>query len=533
MLTACAVSAQQVTTRIDTTRNTIGAPFHLTITAKADTMAKVVFPHGRSFGPMEVIRNYKTDTVRKGGDYELIRKYGLTQFDSGRFTIPPLRLVINGKPFYSDSVRLEVSGVKVDTLQQKMYDIKPILEAKSDWSLFWKIVIGILAVLALVGFGLGVYYFLKHRQKKKDEKATYASPIEKATAMLQQLDKKALWQRGEIKDFYSELTDIARTYIEEEIEVPAMESTTSEVIDGLRMAAARKNMKLTPETLENLEKVLRQADLVKFAKNKPLEFEIEDDKKRIEKTIVQIHKAVPVTVIEEGDSELAKLMREQARKKKKQRRIIISVGATVGALMLALILLLFVKGPDFVRDAFLGHPTKDLLEGEWVKSEYGNPPILIETPKILKRTDLKSTLPKEGMATLREMQYFVYGSLLEDFYIAVMTRKDKQASQYDLDSTMENTIQYMQTVGKAENLLLKKEKYNTPDGIEGLRAFGTYQHTNALTGKKTTVYYETYLFNQDGGLQQVSIQYEDGDAFGKQILERVLRSVEFKKVQPL
>ncbi len=525
------LSAQKVTTHIDTTRHKIGAQFNLTLTATADTMAKVVFPHGRALGPLEVIRNYKTDTIRKGGNYDLVRKYGLTQFDSGKFTIPPLKVTINGKAYFSDSVRLEVGGVKVDTLQQKMYDIKPIVEAPSDWSRWLWILVALALLVVLGGVGVGVYYLIKKRQKTKLGQAVYKSPIEKATALLQQLDKKALWQKGEVKDYYSELTDIARTYIEEEINVPAMESTTSEVIESLRREARRKNMKLTPETLETLEKVLRQADLVKFAKSKPIDFEIEDDKKRIEKTILQIHKAVPIAVIEEGESELSKMMREKALKKKKQRRILIGVGASVGVLMLSLIVLLFIKGPEFIKDKVLGHPTRELWEGEWVSSEYGNPPVYLQTPRILKRIDLTNTMPKDGMATLREMQTFAYGSVLDEFSIVVSTRKEKQAVTFDADKVLENTVAYLQTAGKAQNIVVKKEAFSTKSGIEGTHGFGTFDHVNPLTGKKSKLYYEVFLFTQEGGLQQVFVQYAEGDEYGKKIFERIMKSIELKVLQ--
>ena len=92
--------------------------------------------------------------------------------------------------------------------------------------------------------------------------------------MLNSLEKKELWQHGEIKAYYSELTDIARNYIEEAIEIPAMESTTSELIEGLRLASLKKKMSLSQETIENLEQVLKQADLVKFAKSKPLDLSL-------------------------------------------------------------------------------------------------------------------------------------------------------------------------------------------------------------------------------------------------------------------
>jgi hypothetical protein len=120
--------------------------------------------------------------------------------------------------------------------------------------------------------------------------------------LLNNLEKKELWQKGEIKAYYSELTDIARNYIEEAIQIPAMESTTSELIEGLRKASLKKKMTLSKETIENLEQVLRQADLVKFAKSKPLDFEITEDRKKIEKSIITLDKSIPV--IEESEDEL-------------------------------------------------------------------------------------------------------------------------------------------------------------------------------------------------------------------------------------
>jgi len=59
-----------------------------------------------------------------------------------------------------------------------------------------------------------------------------------------------------------------------------MESTTSELIEGIKVASLKKKMALSQETIENLERVLKQADLVKFAKSKPQDFEITEDRKK-------------------------------------------------------------------------------------------------------------------------------------------------------------------------------------------------------------------------------------------------------------
>ncbi len=282
---------KQVRTSIDTIKNKIGAEFKLTLKTDVDTLSKVVFPNLKNFGVLEVISSYPIDTIRKNDRYELIKKYGLTQFDSGKFTIPSVRILINNKAFLSDSLRVEITNVQVDTLKQKMYDIKDIIPAQNSFfGTWWKYLLGLLLI---AGIGALIYWFVKRPRKEKSEEETFKTPIEKATSKLNKLEKKELWQRGEIKEYYSELTDIVRNYIEEAIEIPAMESTTSELIEGLKIASLKKKMKLSKETIENLFTVLKQADLVKFAKSKPMDFEITEDRKKIERAIVTLDKSIP------------------------------------------------------------------------------------------------------------------------------------------------------------------------------------------------------------------------------------------------
>jgi hypothetical protein len=533
LLISTSLFAQKVTTSIDSTKKKIGAEFKLTLKTDVDTLSKVKFPNAKFFGALEVIQSYKIDTVKNGARYELIKKYGLTQFDSGKYTIPRIPVLINGKPSFSDSIKVEVNDVKVDTLKQKMYDIKDIAKVESPLGSWW---IYLLILLAIGVIGYFVYKFIKKRQSQpKVEAIVYTSPIEKATSLLQQLEKKELWQKGEIKNYYSELTDIARNYIEEEIHIPAMESTTSELIEGLRKAAKQQKLKLSNETVENLEKVLKQADLVKFAKVKPLDFEIEEDKKRISSSIVTIHKSIP-EIVEDND-ELAlwneqqkELARIQKLKKQKRVRIITTIGIVLGMLMLFVLGLIYFKGFDYVKDNFLGHPTKDLVEGEWVFSEYGNPGVKIETPKVLKRMDASKTLPKDAAALIKDMQLFVYGSMLDDFYITVATSSFKQEVQLDLDKAVEGSLKVMESQG-AQNIIVKTEEFDTQQGITGKKSYGTMTILDKVKGKSTKMYYEMLVFGQNNGLQQILILHREDDKYGQQIGERILNSVELKVTQ--
>ncbi len=524
LISASLFAQKQVETKIDVTKNKIGAQFNLTLKTNVDTLAKVVFPTSKNFGKMEVIRSYVIDTIKHGNRYELIKKYGVTQFDSGKYVIPSLKVLINNKAFATDSLLVEVSNVKVDTLKQKLFDIKPIVEVPYELSYFWQYV---LIILLILGIGALIYWLIKKHQKKKVEVVEeLKSPIERATILLKTLEKKELWQKGAVKEYYSELTDIARNYIEEAIEIPAMESTTSELILALRAASIKKKMTLSAETLENLERVLKQADLVKFAKSKPLDYEIAEDQNKIEKAILTLDKSIPLEIeIEEDTSEWDEMRRLQKLKKQKRTRILTAIGFVVGALLGLFIFFVMTKGFDYVKDNIIGRPTKELVEGKWVSSEYGNPKVYIETPKVLTRIDATKQFPKAVIAMLKEASVFTYGSFQSNFYIALVTAKPKQETEYDLQKGLEGTIDGF----GGQNVVLKQEEFQTKMGITGLKGFGTMVKLDPILKKSVKLYYEILIFKEDGGYQQVMVFHEEGDKYAEQISERVINSVEFKK----
>lgn len=531
LLTSVAFAQQkQVETSIDTTKNKIGAEFKLTLKTVVNANSKVVFPKLKKFGALEVIQSYPVDTVKKNDTYELIKKYGLTQFDSGRYVIPSVQILIDKKPYLSDSIRVEVANVKVDTLQQKMYDIKDITAADGGIGDWWKYVLALVIILAIGAF---IYWYVKKHQKKKIEEEVYKTPIEKATSLLNNLEQKELVQKGEIKEYYSELTDIARNYIEEAIHIPAMESTTSELIEAIRAASSKKKMTLTPETVENLERVLRQADLVKFAKSKPLEFEITDDRNKIQKVILTLDNAIPTEVPAEEEDQLLNEAQKQKQiqlqlRKQRNKRIAITVGSVVFLILATATYFIATKGFTYVKDNLIGHPSKELLEGEWVKSEYGNPGVIIETPKVLKRMDALKALPKETMALIKEMQLFAYGSMIDNFYVAVSTTKFKTPTEIDLSKALEGSLKVIELQG-GQNIIVKQEDFQTNQGIQGVKGYGTMSILNPTTKTSTKAYYEILLFKQDQGLQQIIILHEEGDTYANDITTRILNSVELKK----
>ena len=85
-----------------------------------------------------------------------------------------------------------------------------------------------------------------------------------ALRALENLKEKKLWQQNEYKAYYSELTEILRTYLFNRWEISAMEMVSDEILQALRPYLT------DPTLLEKLQKTLQTADGVKFAKATPL-----------------------------------------------------------------------------------------------------------------------------------------------------------------------------------------------------------------------------------------------------------------------
>lgn len=283
--------AQKVSVTTDTTNIRIGEQFLFKIVIK-DT-ANVIFPEKlENLTSLEVVKDVKIDTFKNS----LIKKYLMTGFDSGAFYIPTQQIFIKNRAYLSDSVLINVATVAVDTTKQKMFPIKAIQTEPLVYDDFKPYIIWV--VLAILLIGLFIYY-LKNRKKpeiKEVEIINTLPPFEEALEKLQELDNKLLWQNNEIKKYYSELTEIVRVFIEKELEIPALEITTHELVSLLSDYNNPKNIKPAKETIRKLNALLQEADLVKFAKSTPLSHEIEEDRRDAEKVLNDLK---PIPLIEE------------------------------------------------------------------------------------------------------------------------------------------------------------------------------------------------------------------------------------------
>lgn len=262
--------AQNVTVTASVDSQTIIMGDWITYSVQVKHPASVVvgLPSYRdTLGAFDIVRQDSVVRSEQNGEVTLAKKFVITGFTAGDKTVPPFSVSYigaDGKPQSAESnpIPVRVLGIEVDTTQS-IRDVKPQLSVPMSAE---EIALYILIALALAGAGYGLYYYLRKRSGKtaeEEENVPDIPPHILAMIQLDELESRNVWKQGEYKLFYSEATEIVRRYFERRFRIMALEMTTGEVMSQL--AACPVDI----ETIANIERFLRDADLVKFAKYQP------------------------------------------------------------------------------------------------------------------------------------------------------------------------------------------------------------------------------------------------------------------------
>lgn len=512
--------SQKVSSSIDSTSIQIGAQIKYKIQVETDTTNLVVFPEGQTFMPLENVEASAIDTTIHKNKFKLLKEYALTQFDSGKYTIPRQRILINDKTFYTDSLLVEVRNVAVDTTKQKLYPVKPSIKVDKPFSIaVW--VWWLLATLVIIG---ALVFFLWKRNKKKTAAQQKVPPFEKAMLSLKTLDESHQLESGQIKSYYSSLTEAIRRYIDEKIDDRALESTTNELITRLNSLTEKEKLRISKEDISKLEEVLTRADLIKFAGVSMDRITAKSDRKMVEENIFAFKEAIPEPTEEELLQDQA--YREAVAKRRKRKTIIISIVAGIAILAISAIGFIGIKGWDYVQDNILGSPSKELLQGEWIQSEYGNPPVSLITPKVLVRNMQQDTLPQAQNGA--NIESFSYGSILGEYYINLSLVNFPEKQEFDLEKSIDAVYKDFENKG-ATNILMKNEEFTTVNGAEGIKIFGSFKIKNpVLQSQSIQKSYTILNFDYNGAFEQLMLVYEKDNAAAEEITNRIINSIELK-----
>ncbi len=276
LLSSSISSVTAQTIKADSVKFPIGSQVKVTLEVPFNDNDKVTWP---VFGDtitksIEIVSKSKTDTVKDDASSQkfLRQILTITSFDTGFVVFPPVPFTIvrNGQTesVKTEALLLEVYKVKVD-LKADIKDIKPIIKAPISFRELLPYIAGALILGALI---YGVIYYLRKRKKAPEEKPQpkiTIPPWEIALQKLNVLKNEQIWQKGDIKEYYTRLTDILREYFDARYNVNAAEMTSSEILDAMKPHITDE------KPMASLQNILFLSDMAKFAKAQPGAYENE------------------------------------------------------------------------------------------------------------------------------------------------------------------------------------------------------------------------------------------------------------------
>jgi len=526
-LTAWTQQPAELFVAVDTTAVKIGEQLNYTLQIKADSTAQVLFPETPVFAPFELLESFPVDTLKAQSHYLYTKKYALIQFDSGDYFLPQQQVMVDGFSKIAALIPIRVNTVEVDTLKQNLYDIKPLTAVEKDYAalisrILWGLAIGLLL--------LGMLYTYLFQKRKKELKARELPPFERAIEELKALENERLTKQEEFKAYYSRLTEVVRRYLEEEAKIDALESTSEELLSKLTLRKDAGSLDLDNNTLKSLRTVLQNADLVKFAKSLPEVHTATEDRKVVEHVVIETKQALPEPTEEELRQKAA--YQEQLAKKRKKEQLIWGLSGLGILTTLSLVVSMLLFGYYPVRDTLLKYPTKVLSSGIWYQSQYGTPPLSIETPEILTRISSSDQIVQE----------FRYGTFEDPFYINLSfdfpktqpntpqtPSADPQEADLEKGQELVNTIISNFEAQGAVNIFMKNDALTLPSGLPVAKIYGTLDYPKKGQEARTRCNFSSYLFAFDQGTIILTLMYEKQDRYGEEIEERIVNSLELIK----
>jgi hypothetical protein len=286
----------ELRTELDTNQIRIGEQFHLDINLLQPLGLNVMFPDIKDtlMSNIEVLQAYPRDTIEEDENLRIQQRYRLTSFDSGFYEIPPLTFYfLSGD--WSDSLEsnpmyLLVHSVAVDST---IYDVKSPIHMPVSFLEVFPFVIGGLILVAAIFFTVR---YLRRRKKQKglsvpDGPADPAHVL--ALRELDRLREEKLWQNSKFKEYYTRLTETIRRYMERRYNMPAMEMTSYEILDTWK-----RRERPDDDLSAKLNRLLNLADLVKFAKEKPV---ASDNEENLDRAYEFVKKTAWVQKMEEEE----------------------------------------------------------------------------------------------------------------------------------------------------------------------------------------------------------------------------------------
>ena len=525
-LQSITINSQSVTASVESDSILIGKELNYTIDVNAEKVENIIFPDSTSFVPFELISETKVDTLKQDNGFRFSKKYGITSFDEGDFIIPKIKIQIGDKLFSTDSKKITVNLVEVDTSKQGLYDIKPAFDKFSSIEIlklslknnYPVILFMIFLVLTLFYFRSKIIEFFNPLLNIKPT----LRPIELIKKRLSDLEKIKIDSGAEIKFFYSELTFALRSFFEKEVYDKALESTTIELILKLNNLSEIKSFAITKDSLNKIEDIFKRADLVKFAKYLPEKSVIKNDLKTINEEVKLFSAILPDPTEEEKLKNLN--YQKQAEKKLRNERLKIVSISTASLLIILFVFSGFLNGFQYTIDKITFNENLKLLNKIWIKSEYGSRGVFTETPDALLRINSENEFLYDDFS-LDSQFYFSNSNQSIEFFISNYS-SDSKIKPENFQSILDSILDDLESRG-LQNMLVKYDEFETKNKAKGLLISGTSDFKISDKKFKSGDYNVIGFLTETGFKTIILLTHET--RYMDKIKERIVSSIEVLK----
>ena len=488
---------------VDTTSIKVGEQFSYNIIIESNSFQEINFPDNFNFSPFTIADQFPVDTNYLKSKKIISKKFNLTHFDEGSYLINPQKLSIGKKIYLTEKIDIDVITIKVDTVSKKFFDIKEIKFADNPNSSIFKIIVS--SILFLLGC-LVLFLIYRSYKKLKSVEFIFQTPFEKAVLSLQEIEKSKLDNQKDLKEFYSRLIEIVKRYFEDDsIDPNAMESTSNQLINKLKLLKISEKINLSDNTINSLFEVLKNSDLVKFARLEIDQNTINSDQIKIKEIISSAKKSIPNN--EQKDNEKRKQEEIKFLKKLKNKKIKYILSSALTVILTILSIVIFLLGIPKSKDSIIFNSDKKLLNQDWVESVYTEFNLKLQSPDAFVRS---------SDSLSNNLNYISKdGSISLSLYVKTKTENQDILNEL-LDEFKKRDF---------KNIITKEEQVDIGNGNKANKVFGSFDDNNINIKKN----YNIIIFDFNNKLLLLEMIYEIDNTIQNKIIDRILSSLKFEK----
>lgn len=260
--------------KLEPTKILIGEQTTLSVSVVApmDREVRLALPADTLVSGVEILGVATGDTTMISDRLrQIVYEVTLTSFDSASYTLDHIAALVADQPVEAqDQPILMVGTVPVDLEHpDEIRDIKPQWLADFvlwDYLYYVALFYALMSLIALLF--VTIAYFIGRQKKERAAVSAEVTeplrdPYEEAVEELAKLKDEKLWESDQVKEYYTEMSDILRRYLKRVYGFETGEKTSSEILELFRSHIGRERM------YDDLSRILTTADLAKFAKYRP------------------------------------------------------------------------------------------------------------------------------------------------------------------------------------------------------------------------------------------------------------------------